>query len=278
MLPSLLLVPALFAAMHPVPPVAPCVPFEQGQPPATATPAPLPAPPTLHRVPAPLAAAETARYRLTYGVLSVGEASVAVDGAATVRDRAPLHARGHATGSFVGFGRFDEAIDVAFDPVALVPVAPAPTAAPGRPQSWPRMLSRFQAPALPGMGTLMFDPVSLLCRVRADAPAPSTPLVATVFDGKGRWRVTVTNGGAATLPGTGPQAVTPALRLVGRAEPLSSHPEKDSRVARSFTLWLSTDPTHLPLRLEMPVGMATFTVALVEVRRADPADDARAAK
>ena len=273
MLPPLLLLLSLQAPL----PVAPCLPFEvdaRATAPANAAPAPLPIPPRLHRVPAALAVAEQARYRVTYGVFTVGEATVNVDGAETVRDRAPLHARGHAAGSFVGFGQFDHAIDVAFDPVALAPVAPPAGAATpqGRPLLWHRLMSRFPAPTLPvDPKVATFDPVSLLLRLRADPPAPGASLVATVFDGKARWRVTLINRGPAAVGGT-----TPALKLEGRAEPISgATPRKDPRVPRTFTLWLSADPTHLPLRMEMPVGMATLAVALVEVRRTEAATAAK---
>ena len=274
MLPPLLLLLSLQAPLS----VTPCLPFEvdaraTASPPAA--PAPLPPPPTIHRVPTALAVTEQARYRVTYGVLPVGEATVNVDGAETVRDRAPLHARGHAAGSFLGFGQFDHAIDVAFDPVALVPVASAPVAPapPGRPLLWHRLVSRLHAPTMPGGPKVTtFDPVSLLLRVRAEPPAPGASLVATVFDGKARWRVTLINRGPTEV------GATPALKLEGLAEPTGGKPGKDPRVPRAFTLWLSADPSHLPLRLEMPVGMATLAVALVEVRRTEATTAARTAK
>jgi hypothetical protein len=276
MLPNLLLLHTLAALQAPLP-VAPCFPFEtdaRATAPALAAPAPLPPPPTIHRVPPALAVAEQARYRVTYGVFTVGEATVKVDGSETVRDHATLHARGHAAGSFVGFGQFDHAIDVAFDPIALAPGVPGPRTPQGRPLVWQRMISRFHAPTLPvGPKVATFDPVSLLLRLRAAPPAPGGTLVATVFDGKARWQVTLINRGPAALEGTA--GTTPALKVEGRADPISNAKGKDPRVPRSFTLWLSADPTHLPLRLEMPVGMANLTVALVEVRRTEAATAAK---
>jgi hypothetical protein len=235
--------------------VHPCLPFEHDAR-ATAAPAalalaPLPSPPTLHRVPTPLAAPETARYRLSYGVLPIGEATVAVEGAETVRNRATLRVRGRATGSFAGLGAFDKSIAVGFDPVALVP-----------------RTSRLRLIRTPAPSILSFDPVSLLLRLRADPPEPGAPpLVASVADGNRYWRVTLTNQGSATL-----DATTPALRFTGRAEPVG----KDERVSHDFTLWLSADATHLPLRLEMPLGVADLVVSLIDVRRGDAhAADAR---
>jgi hypothetical protein len=291
MLPNALLLralavsPALFT-MQPRLAVVPCLPSEvdaRATAPAPPPPAPLPPPPSLHRVPAALSVAEQARYRVTYGVFTVGEATVNVDGAETVADHTPLHARGHAAGSFVGFGQFDHSIDVSFDPVALVPVASPPGArkTDGRPLLWQRLMSRFQTSTLPtGPSVVTFDPVSLLLRLRADPPASGATLVATVFDGKARWRVTLTNRGPATAGGT-----TPALKVEGLAEPISNAQppgkpptagqRKDPRVPRAFTLWLSADPTHLPLRMEMPVGMANLVVVLVEVRRTEAATAAK---
>ena len=96
--------------------------------------------------------------------------------------------------------------------------------------------------------------------------------MATVFDGKARWRVTLINRGPTAV------GATPALKLEGRAEPTGGKPGKDPRVSRTFALWLSADPSHLPLRLEMPVGMANLAVALVEVRRTEATTAARTAK
>ena len=253
---SLTLVVGSLSAIHP------CLPFEhdaRAAAVAPAGPAPLPAPPLLHRVPVPLAASEEARYRLTFGVLPVGEASVAIDGDDTVRDHATLHARGHAAGSFAGFGRFDKTIDVGFDPVAL---APRPLSLPVR---WLRA-RREPSPPAPSPATVTYDPVSLLLRLRAAPPAAGSPLVATVSDGKGRWRVTLTNRGSTNLDG---DPSTPALKVEGRAEPLPGG-ARDERVAHDFTLWLAADPAHLPLRLTMPLGVADLGVSLVEVRRTAP--------
>jgi hypothetical protein len=244
---------ALLMAAHP------CLPFEHDAR-ATAAPAelalaPLPTPPILHRVPMPLAAPETARYRLSYGVLSIGEATVAVDGAETVRNHATLRVHAHASGSFVGLGGFDKRVEVGFDPVALAP----------RP---PRLhLIRYT----PAPSIVAFDPVSLLLRLRADPPAPGAPpLVVTVADGKRYWRVTITSRGPATLGEGG----TAALQFAGRAEPVG----KDERVPHDFTLWLAADPSRLPLRLEMPLGVADLTVSLIDVHRGEAPAAADAAR
>jgi hypothetical protein len=242
--------------------IHPCLPFEhdaRAEAVSPASPAPLPAPPLLHRVPVPLAASEEARYRLTYGVLPVGEASVAIDGDEAVRDHATLHARGHAAGSFAGFGRFDKTVDVRFDPVAL---APRPLSLPLR---WLRA-RREPLPPAPPPAEVTYDPISLLLRLRAAPPAAGASLVATVStgqNGKDRWRVTLTNRGPTNLDGDQPTA---AVKVDGRAEPVGGGP-KDQRVAHAFTLWLAADPTHLPLRLTMPLGLADLGVSLVEVRR-----------
>src|SRR5262245_31335532 len=153
MLPTLSLALALFAG--PLSAAHPCLPFERDartEAPVTPPPAPLPPPPIIHRVPAPLAASEQARYRLTYGVLPVGEATVAIDGEETVRDQGTLRVHGHAAGSFVGFGKFDKSVDVGFDPIALAP----------RPRLQTLRWFRRLPPLAPPGGPLPFDPVSLL--------------------------------------------------------------------------------------------------------------------
>ena len=60
------------------------------------------------------------------------------------------------------------------------------------------------------------------------------------------------------------------MRLEGRADPIHYDGSSDvgERVSHPFVLWLAADSwTHVPLRLEMPLGPSQMVVALVSVER-----------
>jgi hypothetical protein len=99
-------------------------------------------------------------------------------------------------------------------------------------------------------------------------PQPGGPRQTLyVLDGQALWRVTVGSAGRARLPdaAAGPMA----LRLEAEADPIRYDGVLDEadRTRRRFVLWLADDPSHLPLRLEMPIGIGDLVVALVEIER-----------
>ncbi|HTA19751.1 MAG TPA: DUF3108 domain-containing protein, partial [Polyangia bacterium] len=113
----------------------------------------------------------------------------------------------------------------------------------------------------------LLDPLGFLLRLRVEPPR-GAPQILYVLDGQALWRVTIANVGRVVPPENA--APVPMIRLDAEAEPVlwNGTPETDGdRTHRSFKLWLSDDTAHVPLRLEMPVGIANVVVALTEIAR-----------
>jgi hypothetical protein len=284
----------------------PCLPVELGTvpttpeaPPPALAPAPaqvasLPPPPRprpwLAPLPAPLAMRERARYRVDYGVLNIGEVSLTIDGPgaglgapAGVDGGGPLvRAAGHGAGSVLGLGRLESHVDAEFDAARLASrrwssarrhddesvrdVADQPRmgqldlvrVSAGKPPQ--RRHALTAGPAL--------DPVGFLLRVRVAPPPAGAPQVLHVLDGQALWRVTLASAGRE--PPADGVAGPGALRFEGRADPIrydGSPDEGRDRQRRDFVLWLSDDAARVPLRFEMPVGIATLVVALTDLDR-----------
>ncbi len=264
-----------------------CLPTELGEAPApvaVSVPAPAAPPgpaaqPASPLRPAPLAMNETARYRIAYGVLDVGEVSLALEADA----RQPLlRARGEGAGSLLGLGRLETRVETEFDPTRLASrrwtttrVRDGTTVLDRIEQSQDGRLAMARsrqggAPAssVAQVSTAVLDPVSLLLRLRASPPGIGMPpLVLTIIDGQALWRVTLVGAGLDMLGGE-----RPALRLQGQADPIlaDGRPDGGDRPQRSFRLWLSDDPTRVPLRLEMSIGPADLVVSLKDVKRQPP--------
>jgi hypothetical protein len=230
---------------------------------------------------------ERARYRVDYGVLNIGEVSLSIDGPAAaagpVGDGALVRAGGRGAGSVLGLGRLESRVDAEFDAARLASrrwssarrhddesvrdVADQPRmgqldlvrVSAGKPPQHRRAFT--VGPAL--------DPVGFLLRVRvAPPPAGGAPQVLHVLDGQALWRVTLASAGreppAEGVAGPG------ALRFEGRAEPIrydGAPDEGRDRKRRDFVLWLSDDAARVPLRFEMPLGISSLVVALVELDR-----------
>jgi hypothetical protein len=282
----------------------PCMPAELGLlPPAAHAPLPPPPPPPPPRPPAPsapawpspalkvvppsLSASELARYRIAYGVLNIGEISLAITAPSKQAgaDGMLVRARGHGQGSILGMGGLENSIDAEFDAAHLASRRWSSARKrgddaihdvgeqrrqgeidltrqhEGKPPQ--RALAKVAGPAL--------DPIGFLLRVRAAPPAPGArPEVLYVLDGQALWRVTLVNAGPEALPDSASHA--PAVRLEAHADPIhyDGRPDEGDRTRRQFVLWLSDDAAHVPLRLAMPIGIADLVVALVELARAKP--------
>jgi hypothetical protein len=231
-------------------------------------------------VPAALAQAERARYRIDYGILEIGELEVAI--AAAVPGSVLVHADGHGAGGVLGLGRMENRITTDFDLARLesrrwdnarsggegdLRDRAQQTAAghvdlvrehPGEARPPETSSANLAAPLL--------DPLGFLLRVRIEPPSGG-PQILYVLDGQALWRVTITNAGRVAPPDDAARG--PMLRIDAEAEPIHWNGASDysDRKHRSFKLWLSDDAAHVPLRLEMPVGIADVVVALTELRR-----------
>jgi hypothetical protein len=93
----------------------------------------------------------------------------------------------------------------------------------------------------------VYDPVSALYLLRSRALVPGTPVETQIFTGKGLYRFTAKVLEKETIEVDGRKR--PALRLHPELYSL----EKDTHeniLPQETTLWVSADPTHIPLKLE----------------------------
>ena len=93
----------------------------------------------------------------------------------------------------------------------------------------------------------VYDPVSALYLLRSRELVPGTPVETQIFTGKGLYRFTAKVLEKETIEVDGRKR--PALRL----HPEMYSLEKDTHeniLPQETTLWVSADPTHIPLKLE----------------------------
>jgi hypothetical protein len=232
-------------------------------------------------VPPALAQAERARYRIDYGVIEIGELEVAI--AAAVPGSVLVHADGHGTGGVLGLGHMESRIATDFDLARLESRRwdnarsggegdlrdVGTQAGAGRVDFVREHPGRAGAPetASATLAAPLLDPLGFLLRLRVQPPAAG-PQVLYVIDGQALWRVTIVSAGRVAPPEN--VARVPMVRLDAEAEPIFWNGAPDpggDRKHRSFKLWLSDDAARVPLRLEMPVGIADVVVALTEISR-----------
>jgi hypothetical protein len=296
------------------PPLPP--PLPSAAAPVPLPPVPLPPPPARVTarlpLPPPLAARESARYRVDYGVLTgIGEIRLSIDGPHADRGDGPhadrgdgpragggdgpladagerlVRAGGYGEGAILGFGRTENRVQADFDPWRLDSRRwtsakrkgghSVHDAAEQRRQGQLDLVRQRDDAAperrhavVPGPA---LDPVGFLLRLRV-APPPSggAPQVLQVLDGQELWRVTLVNARRERLERPRPRGRASsirALRLEATVDPIRYDGGADdaARPHRAFVLWLADDPSHLPLRLEMPMGIGDVVVQLVQVER-----------
>lgn len=288
------------AADRPCPGVAPPpvadAPPEQPPPslpppvpqPLPPTPAPPPTPPPPLAVEHPRAGSvpvqEEARYDVRYGWLgSVGEVVLS----AGAIDRASdgfriLKLRGEGQGAVLGLGALRRQLESEIELVSLGarrwtaarPSAkagagggPIDTATRASGNAW--VLERATPGQPPARQTVTFqapttDPLGLLWRVRTAPPAIGHDESYQLLDGQQLWRVDLAAARRAEILAEGGTA----LRFDGTLSPLNFDGSADpGRPTRTFTLWLSDGPGHLPLRLEVPVGLGDVVITLAGARK-----------
>jgi len=261
-----------------------CLPFEDASAPPRSAPVAVVQAPAPRVTPPAVARPERARYSIAYGVVPIGELELAIAGGAP--GATSVRAAGHGSGGVLGLGHMQSDIATEFDLTRLdsrrwvnarsggdedlrdsaeqatsgqVSFVRERAATPGAPR---QTSARFAAPVL--------DPIGFLLRLRIRPPtAPTAPQVLYVLDGQALWRVTVALVGPDALP-TG-ATLTAANRFDAEAEPVRWDGVVDAdgdRRHRSFRLWLTDDAARVPLRLEMPLGIADVVVALTSLERA----------
>ena len=112
-------------------------------------------------------------------------------------------------------------------------------------------------------GRPILDPLGFLFALRARPPAAHETY--EVLDGRALWIITLRPTRAATLDGQG------ALAVAGHAEAVfwDGSPDKE-RTDRDFTVWLSADQLHTPLKLVVPLALGEVRVSLARIDRTAP--------
>lgn len=278
------------AAPVPIPPppavVAPPPPPDAPAPAVVAPPpppAPKPPPPEHPRAGA-LPVQEEARYDVRYGLLgSVGEVMLSVGSIQASADGSRvLKIRGAGQGAVLGLGSMRRRIESELDLTSLAPRrwtvvrqrandnadgGTVDSGARGAGNVW--NLERVNPGQAPARQSVTFqapidDPLGLLWRLRTIPPGAGQSQTHQLLDGLQLWRVDVTAAGTAEILSDRETAI----RLEGTLSPIQfdGHPDPD-RPTRTFTLWLSDGAGHLPLRLEVPVGLGDVVITLTGSRK-----------
>jgi hypothetical protein len=228
----------------------------------------------------PCLAGETARYRVTFGILGqVAEAELTLAPApvaAPAGRGAPtwwVRTTGAGRGDVLGFGKADKRIAADFDARALWArrwsnvrthggKTTTDTAEQPKPGAVALLRKRLGEPdrserferAAP-----VFDPLGFLLRLRL--ALPEMPTVYEVLDGRALWLATVS---AANVDG----ADGDLLRVDGRLEPIYWNGGADrERSDYVFSLFLARDRFRTPVRLTVRLGMGELRAELVSVER-----------
>lgn len=105
----------------------------------------------------------------------------------------------------------------------------------------------------------VYDPVSALYLLRSRELVPGKPIETRIFTGRGHYRFVAQVVGKETIDVDGKKR--PALRLHPEVYSL----EKDTQeniLPQETTLWVSADPTHIPLKLESGTTWGWIVVEL----------------
>jgi hypothetical protein len=269
----------LVALLAVAPLARPCLPTELGHTdpaaPLRAAPPP-PPPPAAPPLPGPLSREERAQYRIAFGILGqLGQLTISQSPATA--GEGTMHLVGQAHGSLLGFGETDKRLETELDPRSLaarrwiaVRTSGGKTVTDFAQQSPPGLVAmvrrRTGKPDRPAslkrMGSVL-DPLTFLLRLRVAPPARAERF--EVLDGQGLWVITM----APTR--SEPDGTGRALRLDGKAEPIAWDGAIDrERSAHAFSLWLTADEFHTPVRLVMPLAVGEARADLVGLSRGRP--------
>jgi hypothetical protein len=265
-----------------------CWPFEvsgQGTPPADVhVPAPAPAPAQTAVSPS-LPHDERIRYDISYGVLgSIGALQVSAGAVAHLPEgEQVVSLQGAGSGSVLGLGAMQNHIDSEFD--ARLLGARRWTFARGKPGqradqqtvdtgAWDGRGEARLHRRKPGQPDEAYafrsalqtsDPLGLIWRLRTAPPALGASDTLHVVDGLSLWRVRTTT---VALAAAVPELDTTGIRVEGEVTPIFYDGLPDAgRSSRRFTMWMETGGSHVPLRIEIPLGPAHVVMRLVEAIR-----------
>jgi hypothetical protein len=246
-------------------------------------------PPAASAVPAPAGAAavpaaatpwlleETASYRVTYGFIGqVAEATLSFAPVAGTAALPPvIRGQGTGNGAVLGFGKTDKRIESEIDPRTLagrhwtnVKSSDGKTTVDSGEQVKSGSVSLLRKRA--GEADLsesftraatILDPLSFLLRVRM--ALPTAPTKYEILDGRALW--------IAELSAAYPDTSRPwLLRMDGKVDPIYwSGPPDPERKSRVFSLLVTRDRFHTPVRLVVPFGVGEVVAELVQLERPD---------
>jgi Protein of unknown function (DUF3108) len=260
---------------EPVPKIEPAGPepprvieiFSGSAPPVPAV--PRPAPPTLMGLPAP----ETVSYRVSYGMLGqVAQATISLT-PGTQPGQRTVRAVGRGNGAVLGFGQTEKQIESDFDLQGLKTTRWTITRVTSKEkvidiaeQSEPGKISLVRKrPGRPDQvdsftrAGVVLDPLGLLLRVRFGPM--SAPSSFEILDGHALWIITFSSIRTTSE--------TPAtVQLNGHVEPIywDGTPDQE-RTGRDFSLFLSNDSAHMPVRLIVPFGLGQARAEIVQLSR-----------
>jgi hypothetical protein len=228
----------------------------------------------------PCVAKETARYRVTFGILgkvAEAELSLALGNAATsVGAAAPsllIRTKGSGSGDVLGFGKTDKRIEGDFDARALsarrwrnVKIRKGKTTIDTAEQAKPGAVSLLRKRAGEpdqaehfDRAAPVLDPLGFLVRLRLALPEAS--MVYEVLDGRALWLAKV--AAARVDP-----AAADLLRVDGKLEPIFWNGDPDQRRSTfTFSLFFRRDRFRTPVRLTVPYGLGEVRAELVRVER-----------
>jgi hypothetical protein len=225
---------------------------------------------------------ENAHYKIGFGLLGqIGEIRTAIADDHTEGRARLIRVGGYGEGAILGFGRMRTQVDSQFDAGGLgsrrwtaerwkddqivtdVIEQPRPGTVNIERHRTGRAIER-QAANLP---QATYDPLGFILRLRIAPPPAGQTQVLQVMEGRALWRATLTTAGTQPLPDNA--AGRSALRIDGRLDPIfyDGRADDGDRPHRTFTIWLSDDAAHVPLRLSVPVGIGDVVVELLEVQR-----------
>ena len=257
-------------------PAAAAVSAVSSQPPSPPPPASAP--------PASLPRNEVARYDIRYGPFgSIGALSVSAGGLTTAGNGAAVvKLRGIGRGALLGLGGMQRRIEADFDSQTLGSRRwtvgrrkegqrdDEETVDTGERNDRGETHLQRHKPGQPDE-TQAFksslptsDPLGMIWRFRTAPPALGATDTMQVLDGLALWRVQATT---VSQNDAVPDGAVGGIRLEGEIAPVHYDGSPDpERTGRRFRLWLDRQASHLPLRLEVPVGPLDLVMQLVDAK------------
>ena len=230
--------------------------------------------------PRPTLVAETAGYRVLYGILGeVAEGTVSLipdSSPATGGNNSPrkvLRAVGAGKGAVLGFARTEKRIESEFDPQTLnstrwtitrtnndrTTIDIAEQKQPGTVSLLRKCAGEPDQSSSITRSSPILDPLGFLLRLRLGRL--QAPASFEILDERALWIMSIS---AVRTTGDDP----PMLRVDGRSEPVGWDGSPDpGRTGRRFSLFLSNDGYRTPVRLVVPFGVGEARADLVTLSR-----------